>query len=93
MAGASLISGHLITMAAVGMVQQNFLKVESNQKYIDEQENKYVDKRYDYLFSEGNDGNVSYGRGLLAEMIECNQWQNADMATVLQQKKKICIGE
>ena len=32
---------------------QNFIKVESTQqKYIDDQKIKYVDKRYDYLFSD-----------------------------------------
>ena len=34
----------------------NFLKVESTQKYVAEQEAKNIDKRYDYLFNQGNDG-------------------------------------
>ncbi len=29
---------------------QNFVKIESVQRYLNEQEGKYVDKRYDYLF-------------------------------------------
>ena len=31
---------------------QNFVQVQSTQRYIDEQQEKYVDKRYDYLFNE-----------------------------------------
>ncbi|MEO6612145.1 MAG: alpha-2-macroglobulin family protein [Chitinophagaceae bacterium] len=33
---------------------QNFSQVESQQRYIEEEDSKYVDKRYDYLFSEQN---------------------------------------
>ncbi len=41
---------------------QNFTRIESIQRYISEYESKYVDKRYDYLFSDmdGND-DISYG--------------------------------
>ncbi len=39
---------------------QNFTKIESTQKYINEQENKNIDKRYDYLF---NNNNGYYGNG------------------------------
>ena len=39
---------------------QNFSKIESTQRYISDQENKYVDKRYDYLFSNMN-GYNPYG--------------------------------
>lgn len=38
---------------------QNFNQVQSQQKYISEQQTRYVDKRYDYLFEEGGD---YYGR-------------------------------
>lgn len=31
---------------------QNFVQIQSTQRYIDEQQEKYVDKRYDYLFNE-----------------------------------------
>ncbi|MBL7725435.1 MAG: alpha-2-macroglobulin [Chitinophagaceae bacterium] len=31
---------------------QNFVQVQSTQRYIEEQPEKYVDKRYDYLFNE-----------------------------------------
>jgi len=39
---------------------QNFVQVQSTQRYIDEQQEKYVDKRYDYLFV-GNDNYYSTG--------------------------------
>lgn len=32
---------------------QNFTRIESVQRYINEQEGKYVNKQYDYLFNEG----------------------------------------
>lgn len=34
---------------------QNFTQVQSAQRYIDELQEKYVDKRYDYLFSEAGE--------------------------------------
>lgn len=34
---------------------QNFVQVQSAQRYIDEQQEKYVDKRYDYLFNEAGE--------------------------------------
>lgn len=34
---------------------QNFVRIESMQRYINEYEGKYVDKRYDYLFSESGE--------------------------------------
>jgi hypothetical protein len=41
---------------------QNFTKIESTQRSISEYENKYVDKRYDYLFSDMNGyDDLSYG--------------------------------
>ena len=40
---------------------QNFTRIESNQRYISEQENKYVDKRYDFLFSDMNRYEYRYG--------------------------------
>ncbi len=36
---------------------QNFTRIESNQRFISEEESKYVDKRYDYLFSDMNGDN------------------------------------
>ena len=42
---------------------QNFVRIESNQRYINEEESKYVDKRYDYLFAgmNGDNGRDYYG--------------------------------
>ncbi|MBL7745951.1 MAG: alpha-2-macroglobulin, partial [Chitinophagaceae bacterium] len=34
-------------------VSQNFTRIESIQRYINEEEGKYVNKQYDYLFNEG----------------------------------------
>lgn len=42
---------------------QNFNQLQSQQKYYDDRESKYVDKRYDYLFSERNEyfgGDIMY---------------------------------
>ncbi len=42
---------------------QNFTRIESNQRYINDEQGKYVDKRYDYLFHEDGNyygGNLSY---------------------------------
>jgi hypothetical protein len=54
---------------------QNFNTLQSQQKYIDELLSKYVDKRYDYLFSSGSDaGADGYLRRLAKPVAE------ADMA-------------
>lgn len=34
---------------------QNFVQVQSAQRYIDDEQEKYVDKRYDYLFNEAGE--------------------------------------
>jgi uncharacterized protein YfaS (alpha-2-macroglobulin family) len=39
---------------------QNFTRIESNQRYSEDETGKYVDKRYDYLFTE--DGEALYDR-------------------------------
>ncbi|HMK26878.1 MAG TPA: alpha-2-macroglobulin family protein [Chitinophagaceae bacterium] len=46
---------------------QNFTKIESTQRNISEFESKYVDKRYDYLFNENNNG-IYYDRITLRGM-------------------------
>jgi uncharacterized protein YfaS (alpha-2-macroglobulin family) len=50
---------------------QNFADVESNQKYITTEEGKYVDKRYDFIFSDMNGDDVvtvGYGKQLRMSM-------------------------
>ncbi|MBK8606914.1 MAG: alpha-2-macroglobulin [Chitinophagaceae bacterium] len=44
---------------------QNFSQVQSNQRYINDQAGKYVDKRYDYLFTDVNGYDIlnDYGGG------------------------------
>ncbi len=39
---------------------QNFTRIESQQRYINDEESRYVDKRYDYLFFS-EEGDYSYG--------------------------------
>ncbi|NOT51550.1 MAG: alpha-2-macroglobulin [Chitinophagaceae bacterium] len=42
---------------------QNFAKIESSQRYLPEEEGKYVDKRYDYLFNDYGEGDDRYYYG------------------------------
>ena len=48
---------------------QNFIQIESQQKYISDQQSKTIDKRYDYLFSESG-GDMVYQRDLKRVSVE-----------------------
>lgn len=48
---------------------QNFNQLQSQQKYADDRESKYVIKQYDYLFSENDESySVGYGKNKLMTM-------------------------